>query len=169
MALVQTPMHAHMARPMHSEAARDAIFEEAMKDQQAIDKVFSKPTLAATEDLEHAYELLRKWSDGAEQRYGPDTMLFLRGRGIAQQGVTSRRKAELQRILGLRRQSAEQKNSEPRPPPTEMPTPAQVHAPSPQQQRPPSAQSVPPPSQPHGDRPTIRPPLYQAPDRARDD
>ena len=115
---------AHSPGPTPLDSARAAadphyeLLQEATKDYSEIDQVCHGTPFAETEQIEHALSLLRKWSDGAEQRYGTEAMRHLRSKGIAVSGKTERRKVELSRVLNIRKKSADGDKGEPESPPT---------------------------------------------------
>ena len=86
-----------------SVAPPDTLVEEAKKDWAFIDHVSSRPMFAQTQEVEKALDLVRRWTDGAEARYGVDIMAYLRRNIIG--SAAEARKTELQRILSLRKQA----------------------------------------------------------------
>ena len=82
------------------------LLKEAKDDAEVIDKVCVGTPFAETEGIERALDLLRKWSDGADERFGADAMAYLRKQGIVlSQGKTDRRKLELSRVLNIRKRT----------------------------------------------------------------
>ena len=102
---VARPTSAHKldVLALASVAPPDTLIEEAKKDWAFIDHVSSKPMFAQTQEVEKALDLVRRWSEGAEARYGVEIMAYLRRKVIGP--AAEARKTELQRILSLRKQA----------------------------------------------------------------
>ena len=94
---------ADFARPVS--ARYQSLLQEATKDHNEIDQVCHRASLANTRQIQTVLSLLRKWSEGAEERYGAEAMEFLRSRGLAMAAKSDRRKVELSRVLKLRKDS----------------------------------------------------------------
>lgn len=87
----------------------EALISEAERDWETIDNVCSRPMFAQTEEVERALELLKKWTEGAEARYGAETMAYLKRKVIGP--AAEARKSELRRMLSLRKQVNGNKSS----------------------------------------------------------
>ena len=91
----------------------EGLYRQAAHEFNEVDKICQARTMfAPTEDLERALALLYKWSEDVERLYGLEAANYLKRKSVANPAIVDRRKAELRRVLELRKLSGRREGND---------------------------------------------------------